>query len=104
MPVPLIVMAAVSVASTVASTIQQKKAADAAARTATQVADYNAKLDRSEAAQIDLDSLENVRALRRDAATYMSRQALAYVGSGVMANTGSPLAVRAATAGRFAQK
>jgi len=94
----------VSVGLSVASTIEQKKAANKAAGTATQVANYNASLDRSEAQQIDLDTQTNIDGLRRDASTYMSRQVSSYVGAGVMANTGSPLVVQAATAGRFAMR
>lgn len=86
----------------IAQTVQKKKAADAAATTATQVADYNNRLDQSQATQVDLDAQSNIDAMRKDASVYMSRQASAYAGAGIVANTGSALAVQAATAGKFA--
>lgn len=95
---------AVMVVAQVASTVMQKQAADAAARTATQVADYNAKLNRVDAAQLELDAQANISALRKDAATYMSRQTSAYVAAGVRTDTGSPLVVAATTAGRLELK
>lgn len=101
MPVALVVIAAVSVAASAAMTVEQKKAADAAAGNAKTVAGYNAALDKEEANQIDLDTTANVAAMRKDAAAYMSRQTAAYVGAGVMADSGSALAVRAATAGKM---
>lgn len=104
MPVALIVVAAVSVAAEVAQTTEQKKASDAAANNAKTVAGYNAAVDQQESNQLDLDSQANIQAMRRDAASYMSRQQTAYAASGVMADSGSALAVRAATAGRFAMK
>jgi len=104
MPVPLIIIAAVSVAGEVAATAEQKKATDSAANTAKQTAQYNANLDKSEANQLDIDAQANIQAMRRDAAGYMSRQASSYARAGVIANTGSALAVQATTAGRFAMQ
>lgn len=101
MPVVPIVAVAVEVGLTIAATSQQKRADDSAANTATQVAAYNARLDQSEANQVDADAIENIRSMRRDAEVYMSRQTAAYAASGVRADTGSPLAVRAITASRF---
>lgn len=95
---------AASVGTTLYSINQQRKAANAAAADATAVAEYNARLDRSEEQQVALDAQENIRSLRRDAATYMSRQASAYAANGVRIDTGSPLALRAVTAGRFEQR
>ena len=98
---PVVIGAALVVAAgaTVYSAVEQKKAADSAAATSTAVAGYNARLDRAESEQLDLDTQANIAAMRKDAATYMSRQTSAYAASGVMANTGSPLVARAATAG-----
>lgn len=101
MPVALIVVAAVAVAAEVAQTVEQKKASDAAANNAKTVAGYNAAVDNQESAQIDLDTQANITAMRKDAASYMSRQQTAFVASGVRADTGSALAVRAATAGKL---
>lgn len=104
MPVALGIGLAVQAGLTIASTIESKRAADSAANTATQTAAYNARLDKSEADQIDADAIANIQAMRRDAETYMSRQTSAYVANGVRADTGSPLAVKAVTAGRFAMR
>lgn len=99
-----VVSTAATIGATAYSTIQQKRAADAAARTSEDVAQYNAKLDRADATQIELDTQANIAALRRDASTYMSRQTTAYVAAGVRADTGSPLVARAVTAGRYEMK
>lgn len=104
MPVALIAVAAVSIAATAVSTYEQKKAADTAATTATTIAGYNASLDREQAQQVDLDTDQNIDNLRQDAAVYMSRQNSAYARNGIVANTGSALAVEAATAGKFAMR
>lgn len=104
MPVALVVVAAVEVAATVASTVVQKRAADAAANTAKTVASYNAAVDQQEANQTDLDAQAKIQAMRRDAATYMSKQASAFAAGGVVATTGSALAVQATTAGRAAMQ
>ena len=101
MPVVPVILVAVSVATEVAATAEQKKASDAAANTAKQTADYNNKLDLSEAAQTDIDARANIAAMRQDAAVYMSRQASSFARNGVIATTGSALAVQAATKGKF---
>jgi hypothetical protein len=88
----------------VVSTEDAKKADSAAASTSTQIAQYNANVDAADSAQIDEDTQQNIDNMRSDAATYMSRQQTAFVSSGVVGNTGSALAVRAATAGQFAMK
>ena len=104
MPAIPIILTAVSVATTVAATVEQKRASDSAANNAKTVAGYNAAVDREEAAQIDLDTQANIVAMRKDAASYMSRQTSAFVAAGVRADTGSALAVRAATAGQLEMK
>lgn len=93
---------AVAAGATVYSTVQQKRAADAAARNSSAIGGYNAKVNQQESDQIDLNARENVRILRKDAATFMSRQASTYARAGVVANSGSALAVQVATAGRTA--
>ena len=103
MPV-VAVLAVVSIATTVASTIETKEADDAAANTAKTVAQYNANVDASEAKQIDYDSQAAIDQMRTNAATYMSRTASAYARNGIIANRGSPLAVQAMEAGRAAMK
>lgn len=107
------VLGGLSAAATVVSANESRKAANkaadqsaAAANSAaaeTQaVANYNASVDRAEASQVALDSAENVRAMRKDASVYLSRQRAAYAGAGVRVDTGSPLKVQIATAGALA--
>ena len=104
MPVALGVLAVVSIATTVASTIETKKADDAAANTAKTIGQYNADIDMEEAKQVDYDSTAAIDQMRANAATYMSRTASAYARNGIIANRGSPLAVQAMEAGRAAMK
>lgn len=95
-------MTAVSVGAQGYSMIQQNKASKASAQLAKDSAGYNAKVDLSEAKQTQLDSDANIRAARRDAAVYTSRQQAAYATSGVLSG-GSPLLVEAESAGRMEQ-
>lgn len=104
MPVVPYLVYAAAAGSAIYSADQQHKAANANAANATAVADYNARVDQSAAEQTDLDARANITSLRRDAAVYMSRQTAAFANAGVRADTGSPLAVRAATAGRLAMR
>ena len=100
--IPYVVAAAAT--TVVYSTVEQKRAANAAAATDTAVAGYNAKVDLADADQIDMDTQANLASMRKDASVYLSRQAAAYAGAGVRTDTGSPLVVQAATAGRFAMQ
>lgn len=93
--------AIVAIGTAVYGAVETKRANDSAARTAASVADYNAKLDRADAEQIELDAKTNIASLRKDATTYMSRQTSAYAAAGIRTDTGSPLAVEAATAGKY---
>lgn len=99
MPVPVLIA---SVALQGYGMYQQNKSAKASANLANDTAEYNARVDLAEAKQIELDTDANVRAARRDASVYTSRQRAAYAASGVLA-TGSALAVQAETAGRIEQ-
>lgn len=100
MPVALL---AVSVAAQGYSMYKTNKANKAAAATAVETADYNARVGLQEAKQIELDAAANYDAMRDDAAIYTSRQQSAYAASGVL-NTGSALAVQAETASRLEQQ
>ncbi len=102
MPV-VAVMAVASVALQGYSMIKANKAAKASQSLAKDTADYNAQLEETAAQQVELDDSENIRAARRDAEVYTSRQKAAYASSGVL-NSGSPLAVEATTAGRMEQQ
>jgi hypothetical protein len=90
----------IDVADRNALTIENVAKANSDALLAT--SNYNARVMRSEESQVGIDSAANIRAMRKDAATYLSRQRAAFAGSGIRVDTGSPLAVRVATAGQFA--
>lgn len=101
MPVVPVLLVA-SVAMQGASMAKQNKANKASAQLAKDSAGYNAKVDLAEAKQIELDSDSNIRAARKDAAVYTSRQEAAYATSGVLSG-GSPLLVEAESVGRMEQ-
>lgn len=104
MPAIPIIAAVVSVAGTVYSASQQNKAANNAAQVDTATANYNAKYDEAQAAQLELDTRQNIRTERQDAAVYLSKQEVGYAAAGVLANTGSALDAQIKNAGRFEQK
>jgi hypothetical protein len=85
------------------SMYEQNKAAGMSADLARSVAQHNAALDIQEAKQIELDTGENIRALRAEDEVYVSRQQTAYAANGVL-SSGSPLAVEASTVGRMEQR
>lgn len=110
MPLALAVAALVV---TTAATVQQVSSANSAKKDAARaageamatndaIAQFNTNVDRADEHQLDLNSTANIRAMRKDASVYMSRQESAYAASGVRTDTGSPVAVKAATAGAFA--
>lgn len=94
----------VSVGTTAYGAYRQNKAAKSAAQVDTATADYNAKLDESMAAQLDLDTQQNIRTERADDAAYLSRQAASYASAGVLSNTGSALDAQIMNAGRLEQR
>ena len=101
---PAVALLTVAVAATAYGAYEQKQAADNAAQVDTATAAFNAKYDESLAAQLDLDTQQNIRTERQDDAVYLSRQAASYASAGVLATTGSPLHAQITNAGRFEQK
>jgi hypothetical protein len=73
------------------------------AEAASQAADYNSKLDQSEAQQLALNANANIQRQRQDSATYQSDQRAALAASGVLSDEGSPMVLQATTAGRQEQ-
>ena len=71
--------------------------------TALWTAKHNAAIDIEQAQQLDMDTLQNIRASRADDKVYLSHQATAYAASGVLMS-GSPLSVMATTAGKLEQR
>lgn len=104
MPAVVPIALGLSAAATVYGASQQKRAADQAAQVDTAAADYNARLDRAQEKQIDLDTVQNIRTERQNAAMLLSRQAASYAASGVLATTGSPMHVQVTNAGRLEQR
>lgn len=94
----------ISATATIYGTLQKKKAADAAAQVDQATANYNAKYDEALAKQLDLDTIQNIRTERANAAVYLSRQEAGYAGAGVLATSGSPLHAMITNAGRFEQR
>ena len=104
MPVVPAIPYILSAAATVGSMAMTKKAADSTAANDIATAKYNAAVDIQDSQQLDLNTQQNIAAMRKDASVYMSRMASAYVGAGIVANTGSALATQVAAAGKFAMR
>lgn len=99
MPVVLAVAAVASLAAAGVSAYESSQQA----KTATKVANYNANVDIAQAQQLAMDANANIAKQRLESKEYLSKQRAAYAASGVLGDTGSPLAVQATTAGRMEQ-
>ena len=99
MPVALAVAAVASVAAAGVSAYSASRQAKAAA----QVANYNANVDIAQAQQEAMDANANIARQRQEDQSYLSQQRAQLAASGVLSDTGSPLAVQATTAGRMEQ-
>lgn len=86
------------------SMVKANEAAKQSASLADSVARRNANTDLVAAKQSELDTAANILAARQEARVYTSRQNASYAASGVLSDSGSPLAVQAGTMGRFEQK
>lgn len=93
-----------SAGSTAYGMSKSRVAANKAADLDMKEAEYNAQLDLAAAAQLDLDTLQNVKTMRQEAKVYLSKQEASYAAAGVLATTGSPLASMITSAGRFEQR
>jgi hypothetical protein len=85
------------------SAVEQKQVSARQAEAASNAADYNAKLDVSQATQLSMDANANIQKQRQEAQVYESNQRAALAASGVLSDTGSPMALQATTAGREEQ-
>lgn len=83
---------------------QQNSAAKQSEQLARDTAQRNANVDITSANQLALDTDQNIRQAREEAAIYTSRQHAAYAASGVLADSGSPLAVQVSTVGKIQQR
>lgn len=100
----MFVLALAGLALSAYSSYESTQASSQAASLSQAVGNYNAGLDETQANQIELDARQNAIDARTDNRTYLSRQKAAYAAAGVDVNTGSPLAVRAATAMRLERR
>ncbi len=98
------VLAVAAIAATAYGTYEQVRASKKAAQVDTATANYNAKYDQTLAAQLDLDTQQNIRTQRAEDSVYLSRQEASYAAAGVLANTGSAMDAQITNAGRFEQK
>jgi len=81
---------------------QQSRGQQEQARTALNVADFNAKLEEQAAIQADLEGRENLTRSRRSNKSILSSQRAKVAGSGVLLE-GSPLEILAENAARLEQ-
>ena len=68
---------------------------------AAKVADYNANVDIANAQQQAMNAQANIQSERLKGEEYLSHQRAAYAASGVLSDTGTPMAVQATTAARL---
>lgn len=83
---------------------QQNSAAKTSEQLARDTAQRNANVDFAQADQLKLDTDQNIQQDRQEAAIYTSHQQTAYASSGVLADSGSPLAVQVSTVGKLQQR
>jgi hypothetical protein len=97
-------LAAVAVAGTAYSAYSSYEGSKNAASVDNATAKYNAAYDESLAAQLDLDTLQNVRTARQNNDVYLSKEAASYASAGVLATSGSALHAQITNAGKFEQQ
>jgi len=98
------IFAGASAVATGISAYGQYKASRSAAAVDIATAQHNAQVDRVQAQQIDLDTLQNIRTQRQEDAVYLSQQAASYAAAGVLSTSASPLHAQIVNAGRMEQK
>lgn len=94
----------IAAGATVYGAVSSYKAARGAAAVDRATGVLNQRYDQALAAQLDLDTQQNIRTDRADAASYLSRQATSYASAGVIADSGSALMTQIVNAGRFEQQ
>lgn len=107
MPAPALLPAIFAGASAVASGVGaygQYKASKNAAAVDQATANYNANVDKAQAQQLDVNTVENIRSERLANEEYLSRQAASYANAGVLATSGSALHAQITNAGLLEQK
>lgn len=97
-------IAGIGIGLTAYGMYSQKKASDNAAQVDTSTAAFNMRYDVTQAQQLDLDTLQNIRTSRQAGKEYLSRMDAAYASAGVLSNTGSALHAQVTTAGRLEQQ
>ena len=98
------IFAGASAVATGVGAYEQYKGSKQAAAVDQSVANYNANVDRAQAKQLDVNTLENIRSERLANEEYLSRQAASYANAGVLATSGSALHAQITNAGLLEQK
>ncbi len=94
----------VAVAGTVYGAVEQNRSARGAAMVDRATGAWNARYDEALAAQLDLDTIQNVRTEREEQGVYLSRQQVSYAAAGVLSDSGSALMAQIQNVGRFEQQ
>jgi hypothetical protein len=98
------IFAGASAVATGVGAYGQYKASRQAAAVDMATANYNANVDKAQAAQLDKNTLENIRMERQGNEEYLSHQAASYASAGVLATSGSALESQITNAGLLEQK
>jgi len=98
------IFAGASAAATGVAAYGQYRASKSAAAVDQAAAQYNANVDRAQAAQLDANTLQNIRKERAANQQYLSRQAASYASAGVLATSGSALEAQITNAGLLEQR
>ncbi len=94
----------IAAGATIYGAVEAHKAAQGAAMVDRATGALNQRYDQALANQLDLDTQQNVRVMRQESDSYLSRQQVSYASAGVLADTGSALATQIVNAGRFEQQ
>jgi len=98
------IFAGASAVATGVGAYGQYRASKSAAAVDQAAAQYNANVDRAQAAQLDANTLQNIRTERAANQQYLSRQAASYASAGVLATSGSALEAQITNAGLLEQR
>lgn len=103
LPAIYVAAAVVAAGSAVYAGVESRVASNKQADAALQAAQYNSKLDIANAQQLSMNAAANASRQRTNDKEYLNAQRAAFAASGLLSDTGTPLAVQATTAGRMEQ-
>jgi len=98
------IFAGASAVATGVGAYGQYRASKSAAAVDMATAEHNANVDKAQAAQLDSNTLQNIRTERTENQIYLSRQAATYANAGVLATSGSALHAQITNAGLLEQR